>query len=550
MVLISSSFRTSLVGVLVLGLVGCGGGGRPRTSEGGSGGEETGGKSGGATGGKTGSSVDTGGKSGSTGGAVGTGGSSDTGGAGGSGGSEPDAGVTPPEPDAAPPDTGPMFPTAAIPEPWVDMDVGMVGLPGAAGRTTGRYHVMGSGGDIWGDADQFNFLHRPVTGDLELVAKVVSQQNTSGDARAGIMLRESTATDARNVFMTVFPGTLKNGVMEGKGTRLTFRDKRIDMNTGYVDLGSLAPPAADAAPLWMKIVRSKGLFTGYVSADGVAWTKDGEWTIATMPAQLLAGLAVTAHSNTKTSVSVFEGLRITALTDPTWAHDEVGTLGGFAAGNPTKFELQTAGAGLANKADGVTFVHRTTQHLGDLEITGRVSALAYTGEKAARAGFMLRSGLDAGARMVSFVVDLSAKGQRYYIVRRSGDDGNVSSTLDMRPGPDGGAPDAASPPDADPADAGAPMATPLQAVWLKLVRVDDRFVGFISTKRNPGGNDWVPVVDLRGFVVSQNAYVGVVATSSNQASGASATIEDVTFSAKPTTKLPLIPDAGAPPDGM
>jgi hypothetical protein len=554
MVQISSSFRSSFVGIVILGLVGCGGGGRRADTSTGTGGEEsTGGKSG-STGGKTGSTTTTGGTTGSTGGS-GTGGSADTGGAGGStggaSGGDVDAGVTPPEPDAAPPDTGPTVPTAAIPEPWVDTDVGMVGLPGAAGRSTGRFHVMGSGGDIWGDADQFNFLHRPVTGDLELVAKVVSQQNTSGDARAGIMLRESTDTGARNVYMTVFPGTLKNGVMDGKGSRLTFRDKRIDMNTGYVDLGSLAPPAADAAPLWMKLVRAKGLFTGYVSADGVAWTKDGEWTIAGMPNDLLAGLAVTSHSNTKTSVSVFEGLRITALTDPTWAHDEVGTLGGFAAGSPTKFELQTAGAGLANKADGVTFVHRAAQHLGDLEITGRVTALSYTGDKAARVGFMLRSGLDAGARMVSFVVDLSAKGQRYYIVRRAGDDGNVSSTLDMRPGPDGGAPDAADPVDAaDPADAGAPMSTPLQAVWLKLVRVDDRFVGFISTKRNPGTNDWVAVVDLRGFVVAQNAFVGVVATSSNQASGASATIEDVTFLAKPTTKLPLIPDAGATPDAM
>jgi hypothetical protein len=550
MVHLSSLLRGSLVrGLVILGLVGCGGGGRSAsTSVGGSGGEESGGsggssKTGGSTG--TGGQADTGGSTGSTGGSTGT----DTGGASGGGGSDVDGGVTPPEADAAPPDTGPAFPTAAIPEPWKDEDVGMVGLPGAAGRTTGRYHVMGSGGDIWGDADQFNFLHRPVSGDLELVAKVVSQQNTSADARAGIMLRESNAPDARNVFMTVFPATDKNGVLDGKGTRLTFRDKRIDMNTGYVDLGSLHPPAVDAAPLWLKIVRSKGLFTGYVSADGLAWTKDGEWTIAGMPGDLLAGLAVTAHSNTKTSAAEFEGLRITALTDATWAHDEVGTLGGLAAGSPNKFELQSAGAGLANKADGVTFVHQLAQHLGDLEITGRISALTSSGEKAARAGFMLRSGLEAGARMVAFVVDLSAKGQRYYIVRRSADDGNVSSTLDMRPGPDGGAPDVAPPADADPADAAAPMPTALEPVWLKLVRLDDRFVGFISTKKNPGNNDWVTVVDLRNFVVSQNAYLGVVATSSNQASGASATVEEVTVSAKPTTKLPPV-DAGAPPDGM
>ena len=534
--------------------VGCGGGSRPRS--GGTGGDETGGSSGSSTGGKSGGGA-TGGKTGSTGGSTGTtdtGGMTGTGTGGSTGGSTGDVdGGTPVEPDAAPPDTGPAFPTAAVPEPWVDTDVGMVGLPGAAGRTTGRFHVMGSGGDIWGDADQFNFLHRPVSGDLELVAKVVSQENSNENARAGIMLREGTTPDARNVFMTVFPSTLKNGVPDGKGSRLTFRDKRIDMNTGYVDLGSLKAPAPDAAPIWLKLVRAKGLFTGYVSADGLSWTKDGEWTIATMPAALEAGLAVSSHTNTKTSACVFEGLRLTVLTDPTWAHDEVGTLGGFAAGGPAKFELQTAGAGLANKADGVTFVHRTAQHLGDLEITGRVTALGYSGEKAARAGFMLRSGLEAGARMVSFVVDLSAKGQRYYMVRRAGDDGNVTSTLDMRPGPDAGAaPDTAAPAaDADPADAAAVdagvMATPLEPVWLKLVRVDDRFVGLISTKRNPGTNDWIVVVDLRGFVVAQNAFVGVVATSSNQASGASATLEDVTFSTKPTVKLPAV-DAGAPPD--
>jgi hypothetical protein len=101
--------------------------------------------------------------------------------------------------------------------------------------------------------------------------------------------------------------------------------------------------------------------------------------------------------------------------------------------------------------------------------------------------------------------------------------------------------------DAGSVDAAPPPPVPLDEVWLKLVRVGNRFVGFINTSAN-GRGTWTKVVDLPGFVVSSNAFIGVMATSGNEGGGASATIENVTIVSPPTTMLPPIPDAAAPAD--
>jgi hypothetical protein len=529
-------------------LVGCGGNERPKGSagmveedasaEGGSGG--SGGRGGSAGRGGSGGS---GGSAGSGGGMAGSGGSA------GSGGFEPDAGASEDagaEPDAGSADTRPMLPTAAVPAPWKSEDIGMVGMMGGAGRSRGRFHVKGSGGDIWNAADNFNFLHRPVSGDLEVVAKLISVERTSADAKAGIMLRESMAADARNAFMMVFPVQVNAaGVASGKGSRLQFRDKRTDSLTGYVDTKSLAPPAPDRAPVWLRLVKRGTTITGSMSLDGQTWVDDGFATVM-FPNQFFAGLAVTSHDNDDASLAVFENLRISALTDPAWAHNEVGSTGGYATGRPERFEVQASGRGLANDNDGVTFLHRIEQYIGDVEITGRVTALNYVGSSRSRIGFALRSGLASGARMVSFVVELGQQnGQRYALVRRSGDGGDVNTTNGMLPGAraDAGAPP--EPADAGGADAAPPPPVDLDPVWLKLVRVGNRFVGFINTSAN-GRGTWTKVVDLPSFVVSSNAYVGVIATSGSEGAVASATIEDVTIASPPTTRLPPLPDAGAP----
>ena len=145
--------------------------------------------------------------------------------------------------------------------------------------------------------------------------------------------------------------------------------------------------------------------------------------------------------------------------------------------------MVNAGRGIANDEDGITFVHRNAQHLGDVEVTGKVTALSYAGTTASRIGLMLRGSMGADARMMSFVLELGPNGQRYRFQRRAQDGGNISNSEDMTVVP----PDAGAPADmaeGDAADAAAPPAATLSPIWLKLVRVGQRFVGFVSDERH------------------------------------------------------------------
>ena len=48
------------------------------------------------------------------------------------------------------------------------------------------------GSDIWYTADQFNYAYQSLTGDGEIIARITSQTNTDGWAKAGPMIRRAS----------------------------------------------------------------------------------------------------------------------------------------------------------------------------------------------------------------------------------------------------------------------------------------------------------------------------------------------------------------------
>src|ERR1700733_10512162 len=79
---------------------------------------------------------------------------------------------------------------------WTGTDIGSVGVAGtdSYNSTTGVYTIAGSGADIGGTADACHFVYQTLTADGELEARVASVQNTSSTAKAGVMIRQSTAS--------------------------------------------------------------------------------------------------------------------------------------------------------------------------------------------------------------------------------------------------------------------------------------------------------------------------------------------------------------------
>jgi signal transduction histidine kinase len=77
-----------------------------------------------------------------------------------------------------------------------------VGAPPRAGElhlADGSYTIRGTGHDIWVSPDQFFFVHRPLTGAGEIVARVADFTAADPWAKGGLMIRESLAPDAQFV---------------------------------------------------------------------------------------------------------------------------------------------------------------------------------------------------------------------------------------------------------------------------------------------------------------------------------------------------------------
>ena len=75
-----------------------------------------------------------------------------------------------------------------------------VGLAGSASFCGGQFTISGSGADIWGTADAFQFVYVyvPISTNCDIRARVVSVQNTSNNAKAAVMIRETLAAGSSN----------------------------------------------------------------------------------------------------------------------------------------------------------------------------------------------------------------------------------------------------------------------------------------------------------------------------------------------------------------
>jgi len=181
-----------------------------------------------------------------------------------------------------------------LPSVWTSSDVGNVPFAGTVSHQSGTFTVEGAGADIWGGADQFHFVHQAASGDCEIVARVVSIENTSTDAKAGVMIRASLDANSAHALMEIIPNNAAEFIYRSESAP----------NSGY------SPGGAATAPLWVRVVRSGDTFTAYRSADGATWIQVGSRTIA-MPAEVRIGLAVTSNTSSQLCTAVFDSVAVT-----------------------------------------------------------------------------------------------------------------------------------------------------------------------------------------------------------------------------------------------
>jgi hypothetical protein len=184
---------------------------------------------------------------------------------------------------------------ASIPSAWQHQDVGAVNPLGSANFSSGVFTVQGSGDDIWGTQDAFHYVYQSLPADGDVAVRVTSVQNTSVNAKAGIMVRASLRADSPHVILDLKPNS------------------EIEFMTRTTAQGSTSwlSGANQIMPAWLKLARAGSTVTGYSSADGVTWNRVGTTMVAfANPAYI--GFVVSSHASGVLNTSTFDNVVVRA----------------------------------------------------------------------------------------------------------------------------------------------------------------------------------------------------------------------------------------------
>jgi regulation of enolase protein 1 (concanavalin A-like superfamily) len=264
-----------------------------------------------------------------------------------------------------------------VPAPWTSADVGGPMVPGSASYLNGTFSVHGSGSDVWGTADQFQYVSQPLNGDGTITVRATDQDNTDPWAKAGIMIKQSAAAGSPYVAVMVTPGNDAH--------------MQYGFNTEVASTSYRFPDA------WLRLKRTGNLFTGYTSADGITWTQFGTATVA-ISATATAGMFVSSHNPGVLATTTFDNVTLTATGGPLptgWSDSDVGSpaqagSAGYAGG---VFTVTGGGNDIWGTVDQFHYATRTLT--GNGTITARVTAQSNTSDWA-KSGVMIKQSTTAG----------------------------------------------------------------------------------------------------------------------------------------------------------
>jgi len=168
-----------------------------------------------------------------------------------------------------------------LPAPWRGEDLGSARLAGAATCHSGLFRLRSWGTNIFGESDAFHFVYKPITGDSEIVARVLQVQSSAPWAKAGLMMRESLAADSRAVLLAMTPG--RAGMFQ-------WRETKGDATLGEEQRGMFVPS-------WIKLRREGDVFTAAKSRNGRQWSPAGRVVIP-MGEAIFVGMAVAGVQET------------------------------------------------------------------------------------------------------------------------------------------------------------------------------------------------------------------------------------------------------------
>jgi outer membrane protein assembly factor BamB len=183
----------------------------------------------------------------------------------------------------------------SCPTGWNCADIGSPALTGSQSFSNGTWTIQAGGTDIFGTSDQFHYVWQTLSSDGSVSAQVVSQTNSSSNAKAGVMIRQDSTASSAYYFATVTPG---------KGILIQYRKAAGASAQTLVTL-------TGTVPVYLAVARTGTTFTAYTSSDGVNWTAvSGSSVTINMTGTVLAGLAVTSHNASVLGTATFNTVNV------------------------------------------------------------------------------------------------------------------------------------------------------------------------------------------------------------------------------------------------
>ncbi|GLW96503.1 ABC transporter permease subunit [Microtetraspora sp. NBRC 16547] len=220
--------------------------------------------------------------------------------------------------------------------PLVIVTLGLVSASGSHTSCGGPYDVcpavpVGPGGEAVDD--KFYFVHKPLTGDGSITARVSSM--------TGHIRKPDVTPGVRNEVDGVVPWA-KAGVIVKDGTRQgsTYAATMVTGGHGvrmqYDFTGDMAGRPGGVSkdsPRWLRLTRSGEELTGYESADGRHWTVVGTARLAGLPDTVQVGLFVASPGDLTVQQADFGGsIQAVRFTEAIAVFDQVALEGRTSGG--------------------------------------------------------------------------------------------------------------------------------------------------------------------------------------------------------------------------
>lgn len=184
-------------------------------------------------------------------------------------------------------------PTCALPTRYKHADLGEIGIAGSSCQdpTTGVFTLKGSGSNIGGTSDEFQFAYIAINNsEMDLFGRITSQDGVNSANKIGIMMRDSISNTSKYVFI---------GRTSGNGFVFSYRN-------GYLQPATTVTLPSHPVPYWIRLKKIGTQYTAYTSADGLSWHQEATISLGFGTNSVYGGLAVTSANNSVLSTATID----------------------------------------------------------------------------------------------------------------------------------------------------------------------------------------------------------------------------------------------------